>query len=1085
MLRKLAALLAAVALTPAAAADGTWDGSASNLWHTADNWTPSGVPDGAASFFNATPQMNVDVNLPAVLGTLRFQAPNYSLSGQRISLLTLEVLAGASGTSIANEIHLVDGGIFTFDINHNLALGTVSCGGDCSGALNKIGPAVLSIANPTLQGDVIVQDGTLTLSPSSGNNALGIIAPASVNTGPASWNSLSGTGTLALTGTTTFESGVFQGNIASAGPLVKSGPNALTLLGNNGWTGGTTITGGTLAIGNIAGGTFPSGPVTNNGVLLQVGIPGSGTVTALSGAGNLEINAGTINFVGPGPWNTSGNIGIFGGALNAASMAVVGSVTVQSPGVLSVGGNLGSLAGNGTVSIDGPSLNVGFSNADTTFSGGLSGAGQLFKFGTGTLTLSGSFTGTQPIIVVEGTLKSDGTGSPSTNVQVLGGATLAGSGQVVNDIAVTNGGTLVPGSPALAADSVALEGKLQIAISGSAVGQYGRLQANQIDLHATTSSLELTGSYVPVAGDVFVIVDNPSGTPQTSTFPGLPEGATISFNGVSLQLTYAHLGGNDIALSVVTHTVTATGGANGTITPASRQVDHGATTTFTVTPNAGYVAQASGCGGTLAGSTFTTGPITGPCTVTATFTALVTYNVVLEGWQQVSPYVVTPASGSGTATFNPVTKQLTLNLPYSGLTGTETAAHIHGPAGRGANAGVLHTLANGSPKADTVTLTGAQETMLANGELYVNIHTSPNYPNGEIRGQIDNAGARSLRTVTVTRSGTGSGTVTGTTEAGQVIDCGNDCSEVVTLGMPVVLTAVPDPGSRLFSWSHCTSGTSCQVVPLTDATVDVRFEPLPTRLSNISTRAHVLTGNDVVIGGFILGSATNVVVRARGPSLVPFGIANALVNPVLQLVRSSDQATIATNDDWQSAPNAGDVVASGFAPSEPAESAILMTLGPGAYTAILSGVGNATGVGIVEVFEVDAPNAAVQNISTRAFVQTGNDVMIGGFVIDGTSPQLVVVRARGPSLAPFGIANALSNPRLQLVRASDQAEVAANDDWQSAANSADLEARGLQPSDALEAAILITLQPGAYTAIVTGTAGGTGVGIVEVFKLAN
>ena len=107
--------------------------------------------------------------------------------------------------------------------------------------------------------------------------------------------------------------------------------------------------------------------------------------------------------------------------------------------------------------------------------------------------------------------------------------------------------------------------------------------------------------------------------------------------------------------------------------------------------------------------------------------------------------------------------------------------------------------------------------------------------------------------------------------------------------------------------------------------------------------------------------------------------------------------------------------------------------------------------------------------------------MIGGFVVQGAGPQTVVVRARGPSLIPFGISNALSNPTLRLVRSSDQVTLATNDDWGSAVNAAAIGASGFAPSNSLDSAILITLQPGAYTAIVTGVGGSTGVGIVEVF----
>jgi hypothetical protein len=121
------------------------------------------------------------------------------------------------------------------------------------------------------------------------------------------------------------------------------------------------------------------------------------------------------------------------------------------------------------------------------------------------------------------------------------------------------------------------------------------------------------------------------------------------------------------------------------------------------------------------------------------------------------------------------------------------------------------------------------------------------------------------------------------------------------------------------------------------------------------------------------------------------------------------------------------------------------------------------------------------NIATRGQVRTNNDVMIGGFIIQGNGPQNVVVRARGPSLIPLGVVNALTNPRLQLF--TGQTEIGANDDFGTAPNAAQLQASGFAPANAQESAILITLQPGAYTAVVSGVGGGTGVGIVEVFKL--
>lgn len=320
---------------------------------------------------------------------------------------------------------------------------------------------------------------------------------------------------------------------------------------------------------------------------------------------------------------------------------------------------------------------------------------------------------------------------------------------------------------------------------------------------------------------------------------------------------------------------------------------------------------------------------------------------------------------------------------------------------------------------------------------------------------------------------------------------------VVSSGGSSTLTATCNPSATSYVWSSNAgiSPTSSvgTVSPTQNTTYTVQGvnsagtgnvasvtvgAPTP-RLVNLSTRMQVLTGNDVMIGGFIIGGTASktVVVRARGPSLIPLGVVNALADPTLQLF--SGQSLIGTNDDWGLAPNSAAIQSSGFAPSDAKEAAILMSLGPGAYTAVVRGTNNQTGVGIVEVFEVDGPEVPLANISTRGQVLTGDDVMIGGFIVQGNSPQTVIVRARGPTLAQFGISNFLANPVLQLY--SGQTVIASNDDWIAASNAAEIQSRGFAPGNTREAAILITLNPGAYTAVVTGANGTTGVGIVEVF----
>jgi murein DD-endopeptidase MepM/ murein hydrolase activator NlpD len=272
-----------------------------------------------------------------------------------------------------------------------------------------------------------------------------------------------------------------------------------------------------------------------------------------------------------------------------------------------------------------------------------------------------------------------------------------------------------------------------------------------------------------------------------------------------------------------------------------------------------------------------------------------------------------------------------------------------------------------------------------------------------------------------------------------------------------------------------------------NATITLQNNPLavPSRLSNISTRGPALTGNDVMIGGFIVGGTLpkKVLITARGPSLTAYGVTGALANPKLELY--AGQAKILENDDWQTngAAVIAEIQATGIAPASAQESALMATLNPGAYTAVVSGVGGGTGVAIVEVFEQDRPDAPLVNISTRGQVQAADRVMIGGFIVQGDSHRQVLVTARGPSLAPYGIANPLANPRLEIF--SGQTKLFENDDWQVQAGGASavaaIQATGVAPTDPKEAALLVTLPPGAYTAIVSGVGGVTGVGIVEVF----
>ncbi|QJR16523.1 RCC1 domain-containing protein [Usitatibacter palustris] len=260
------------------------------------------------------------------------------------------------------------------------------------------------------------------------------------------------------------------------------------------------------------------------------------------------------------------------------------------------------------------------------------------------------------------------------------------------------------------------------------------------------------------------------------------------------------------------------------------------------------------------------------------------------------------------------------------------------------------------------------------------------------------------------------------------------------------------------------------------------------RLANISSRGQVLAGNPM-IAGFIVGGSIpkTVVVTVAGPSLVNAGIANRLENPTLTLVRQSDGAIIATNDNSGSQTNPSDLEALQVARMQPLfsdEPAIIATLPPGAYTAVVQGVGGTTGNALVGVYEVDHPETPLSNISTRAQVQNGNDVLIAGFIIQGNNSRNVVVTVAGPSLSNAGVPNPLSNPMVTIVRQSDGVVIASNDDWQSQANPGDvatIQNAGFAVAHPQESAVYLTLPPGAYTAIVQGVGGRVGVALVGVY----
>ena len=334
------------------------------------------------------------------------------------------------------------------------------------------------------------------------------------------------------------------------------------------------------------------------------------------------------------------------------------------------------------------------------------------------------------------------------------------------------------------------------------------------------------------------------------------------------------------------------------------------------------------------------------------------------------------------------------------------------------------------------------------------------------------------------------GNVYGTTKDGGIPKAGNifriDPAGQISTYVFDGQGAGGQPGRLFEGAEHSLYGATSLAGPSQHGTV-FRLNMAPPRdLLNISTRLQVLTGDNVLIGGFIITgtAAKKVIVRGIGPSLN--GVGAALQDPVLELHQGN--LIIASNDDWKE--HQAEVEATAIPPTNNFESAIVATLMPGAYTTILSGKNNGSGVGVVEVYDLDpSANAKLGNISTRGLVDTGGNVMIGGLIISGGAgggSARVIVRAIGPSLSAIGVPNALLDPTLELHDASG-ATIASNDNWKTrpdgSSQRGEVEATALMPTQDMESALVQTLAPGSYTMIVRGANNTTGVAVVEAYTI--
>lgn len=283
-----------------------------------------------------------------------------------------------------------------------------------------------------------------------------------------------------------------------------------------------------------------------------------------------------------------------------------------------------------------------------------------------------------------------------------------------------------------------------------------------------------------------------------------------------------------------------------------------------------------------------------------------------------------------------------------------------------------------------------------------------------------------------------------------------------------------------YTTNTCNTAYNSQPIHLENST----FPVVGPQALNLSTRGQVSNDDSTLIAGFIVtGSGNkNVALRVLGPSLSSQGLSGTVPDPALKVYNSSG-AVIASNDNWQDDPAAAQLTLAGLAPTNDSEAATIQSLAPGAYTVIASSTDGTAGLGLVEAYDLSpASGSLLANLSTRGYVGVGDQVLISGFIEGQQENGTMIVRALGPSLAAQGVTGALENPYL-TVYDSNGAPIAANDDWAKSPHSEDLVTNGLAPAEDFEAGLVLHPPAGAYTAIVSGAAGGTGIALVEFYDL--
>jgi hypothetical protein len=933
-----------------------------------------------------------------------------------------------------------------------------------------------------------------------------------------------GGGTDTITTAASF-SGDFKAKLVIAGTQATDSVtlNALTL-GNAGANPGTlTVTANTISVTgviNTSGGTAGSVTFTagtsidvnsiNAGssydVSLTAGGSASKVITSSSpNDGVADVTGRTVTLTANGPSNgNTGQIGFFNGSAQffEVSATTINASTNNSRAWISAigGAAIGSInAGTNTAfvrTVDG-SLTSSHSGSTPDIT-----AATVNFTSTGA---SGSFgTSSNPLLLQASSLSASVTGIGSINA-----TNIAAGGNLTLTLAKTTNGAI---------NLRAAGGNLTTTAS-----------VGTVDISAPGNTVTLTASGAIVSGTSAAITDVTAANLAASAGSGIGSSLVLKTN-VS-NLSFINSGGAVNIVNSGSLTIASVGGI-------ASSTNNGTTTTLAATGSLTFAANTSSAGDLVATASETASSGDNLTVSSGVTVQSAAGNVTLNAGDNLSllPGSTTKASGSVSFTigFNDTDGQGggTIQGTIMGSAPTVTG----GPANdaliidfaSGASLPNGLTYDGGSGATNTLTITDQGSAIAHSYTLFdssaIRSGTTVNFSNTQ---SVMATGGNASDSFTVTPSATTTFSVAGGSPAPPASP--GDTLNVDTTGTTnPSLTAAsnssgfsgfyafgnrksiffqqmeslfppppPSPTPTASPTATPTATPSGSATPGASPTPTGTPTPAPPTLGNVSTRLQVGTGNNVLFAGFIIqgsGSKT-VLIRSIGPSLTGFGVPGAMSNPKLELHDASN--LIGTNDDWQTTQLGGIITSdqvtaiqsSGLKPNDSAEPAIIATLPAGSYTAIVDGVGGAQGVATVELYDLSPNNGAtLANISTRGFIQKGDNVMIGGFIIGGQSLKVIVI-ALGPSLIPFGINNALTNPQLELH--DTNGTLAGNDNWQTTQlggiitsdQSAEIQNSGLAPSNTAESAIIATLPPGNYTAIAQGAGTEIGVGVIQVFTL--